>query len=702
MRARQSSFVAIESSVLCPKHGLPTTRYCRTEHALFCDRCEKTCDEAGHCTVSVASAVPAMAEDLLVLREAVPPAVEALKKRGVETQQQLQETLAKAQAASAVIIGAMDVLRAQVDDLQARLLRGLSVGTSLAQRAAAAQREQLQMATERLVQTADAIAGSQQSRSAEELWETLSRVNDALGQCQQLLDKHESPLGQQAQFVLTDLKTTTLLPALKEAAQLQTTMLPPPALAIPDALPSAITLAWSLGESCVDEAVAQLGAALQYEVEVVAKDQTPRPLPTRQGAPSFAARGGAASKPLPAPGSAKSSAAPAAAAAPAATAGTQVHVTKQTFDVLRGLRPQGQYLFRVRAVVPELRVCGPWSEQLCATVPLPCAAQTEADEHVKSVAADAGELDISGRALRAVPRAVLTAQQLTALTAHTNQLASLPYCVAELARLVRLDVHGNKLCALPDSLGHLEALEELDVSSNELAALPDSLCRLGRLRVLALDSNRIAALPERVGDLAALRTLSANRNELAELPASLTKLQQLETLTLACNRLRRLPNDLGKLSALQSLNVASNVLGALPDSLCELAQLRTLDVTDNRLKALPAKLGALTSLTQLLVSVNELVCLPDSVCDALAIEHLSASSNRLAALPAGVAKMNKLVELNVANNRLEEVPSGLMKLEHLQSLALYGNPCAERYDSCILATGMCVATIAPPPMKESS
>ena len=669
----------LDPKMLCAEHDMPLTHYCREDRMLECEVCLRRCNQGGHRLVAVAQtgeAIQAMLEDVAQMGQRIEQTTRALEASEMGVQELMEDTFAKTQAAEDVIINAMSALRAQVDELQSRLLRGLNVGAYLAKTGLMRQKDALQACMEELgavTETFDSFREDRPTR-VDEVWDALAHANGVFAQSRTLLAASD-PQHRRPEFVLTNLKSAQLVPILRDAAQLQISLYPTPQLEIPDVLPNTLTLSWTLSGASAsdnndkgagdDDDVESQPVAYTYEVEVRTSRGAGAPSPSTAEAPS------------------------------------EVFTTRRMFYVFHVV-PQEQYAFRVRVVDADTHSCGYWSELMYATAPPAMGAQQDADARVRAVPADRTALEAGGLGLRALPQAVLAARQLTVLRLGGNQLASVPYGVAALAQLTELDVRDNRLAALPDSLGLLGALETLDVSGNRLAALPETLGRLARLRTLVASGNRLAALPASTGDLGALRRLVADGNELARVPPSLVRLRALEELSLAHNRLRRLPRDLDGLRALQVLALAHNTLASVPDSLARLPALRVLDLAHNRVRTLPAQLGALQQLEVLRVGANALAALPDSLAALTALQQLAAPANYLRALPPHLGTLCRLTDVDLADNALAAVPRELFLLPRLRSLDLHGNPCAPQYANAILATGNHVVVTASPSSSSST
>lgn len=179
----------------------------------------------------------------------------------------------------------------------------------------------------------------------------------------------------------------------------------------------------------------------------------------------------------------------------------------------------------------------------------------------------ASSLDLSRRALDALPESLRELTALTELKLADNRLTVLPDWLGDLTSLTRLGLGGNHLTALPDSLGDLTALAWLGLSGNQLTVLPESLRNLTALTWLDLTGNHLSAAPDWLGDLTALTRLDLARNRLTALPDSLGRLTKLTHLSLTGNHLTALPEPLGKLTALTRLDLVGNPLTVPPEPL---------------------------------------------------------------------------------------------------------------------------------------
>lgn len=283
------------------------------------------------------------------------------------------------------------------------------------------------------------------------------------------------------------------------------------------------------------------------------------------------------------------------------------------------------------------------------------------------------ELDLSGLALRALPKGVGELAALRRLNLSYNQLTTVPEVVGELAALQTLNLSYNKITTVPEAMGELVALQTLYLYNNQLTAVPKVIGKLTALRELSLSNNQLTTVPEVVGNLTALRTLYLYNNPLKTVPEVIEKLRALQTLYLYNNQLTTVPAMIGKLTALKTLSLAGNELTALPELIGKLTALQGLDVSRNQLKALPEVMGRLTRLHSLDVSGNELKALPEALGRLTRLRYLDVSGNQLKALPEAVGRLTALQRLDVSRNQLRRLPDVVGKLKALETLEVSGN-----------------------------
>eukprot|EP00636_Phaeomonas_parva_P004136 CAMPEP_0118878170 /NCGR_PEP_ID=MMETSP1163-20130328/18187_1 /TAXON_ID=124430 /ORGANISM="Phaeomonas parva, Strain CCMP2877" /LENGTH=276 /DNA_ID=CAMNT_0006813971 /DNA_START=87 /DNA_END=917 /DNA_ORIENTATION=- len=178
----------------------------------------------------------------------------------------------------------------------------------------------------------------------------------------------------------------------------------------------------------------------------------------------------------------------------------------------------------------------------------------------------AGQLNLDGQGLKALPGEVMAIANIKVLSVNNNKIKELPEELgAELRNLKRLSVDVNRLEALPDFSGnmkmtHLSAtenvisleglmglppsLEAVHLSRNALGTVPEPLLLLPRLVSLDLTGNNICELPENLGpSWQSLQEFILDDNFLTMLPESMCELRNLKTLSLKRNRIGPKPRD---------------------------------------------------------------------------------------------------------------------------------------------------------------
>ncbi|KAL3046928.1 hypothetical protein OYC64_021198 [Pagothenia borchgrevinki] len=311
-------------------------------------------------------------------------------------------------------------------------------------------------------------------------------------------------------------------------------------------------------------------------------------------------------------------------------------------------------------------------------------------------AGKSGQLNLSGRGLKEVPKEVyrlnvdppLEAQQnvsfaesdrwweqtdLTKLLLSSNQLTQLSDDIRLLPALMTLDLHDNQMSSLPSALGELQELHELRLSHNQLSALPVELYSLNKLCSMTLQQNRLESLPEELGQLENLTQLDLSNNLLKDLPSSLGRLTSLQKLTLSHNKLSALPDSVAQLKNLKLLDCSNNQLTDISASLSEMLALEQLYLRHNKLRALP-KLPA-PALKELYVGNNHIEKLEAEQLSCLkTISLLELRDNKIQTLPEQISTLSTLTRLDLTNNDLSTLPASISLLPDLKVLLLEGNP----------------------------
>jgi Leucine-rich repeat (LRR) protein len=80
-------------------------------------------------------------------------------------------------------------------------------------------------------------------------------------------------------------------------------------------------------------------------------------------------------------------------------------------------------------------------------------------------------------------------QELSKLSAASNQLTELSEKVALLPALTVLDMHDNQIMVVPGAISECIALRSVHLGRNQIAALPKEICVLTELQSLRLEQN---------------------------------------------------------------------------------------------------------------------------------------------------------------------------------------------------------------------
>ncbi|XP_073406607.1 leucine-rich repeat-containing protein 69 isoform X1 [Dendrobates tinctorius] len=210
---------------------------------------------------------------------------------------------------------------------------------------------------------------------------------------------------------------------------------------------------------------------------------------------------------------------------------------------------------------------------------------------LRAIRGRARTLNLSGKRLHRVPRAVGSLTQLTALQLKNNALCQLPAEVIALSNLTVLNLGNNQFVKVPEELKFLQSLQILHMFGNRITDIPGCVFDgLQNLICLNLNNNFIESLPAEIQKLQCLEKLSINHNCLHNIPKELCVLPNLCELHLGNNQLETLPEQIGSLSNLKELRVYRNNLCSLPEGLCRLRMLKILDVAGNQIQTFPSRM----------------------------------------------------------------------------------------------------------------
>ncbi|XP_075682112.1 leucine-rich repeat-containing protein 69 isoform X2 [Rhinoderma darwinii] len=210
---------------------------------------------------------------------------------------------------------------------------------------------------------------------------------------------------------------------------------------------------------------------------------------------------------------------------------------------------------------------------------------------LRAIRGKARTLNLNGKRLQRVPRAVGSLTQLTSLHLKSNSLCQLPEEVIALSNLTVLNLGNNQFAKVPEELEYLHSLQILHMFGNKITDIPACVFDgLQNLTSLNLNNNLIEKLPAEIQKLQCLEKLSINHNCLQDIPKELCVLQNLCELHLGNNQLETLPEQIGYLSNLKELRIYRNKLIGLPEGLCRLRKLKILDIAGNKVQTFPSRM----------------------------------------------------------------------------------------------------------------
>jgi internalin A len=317
-------------------------------------------------------------------------------------------------------------------------------------------------------------------------------------------------------------------------------------------------------------------------------------------------------------------------------------------------------------------------------------------------------------------------------TPQSDVFTELPTEILELTHLVRLNLTGHAIRALPRDIRRLEKLEELTLDRNEGIVLPQELADLSRLRVLGLQSvgdqdwetlhlppnvsdlnlsfNELTAIPKAVTKLEFLGTLGLVGSRFKKFPRELYLSHNLDSLTISCNRFERgdvskldrlhtlrtllldgvfapgVMEEISQLHSIQDLQVWSTEFPNIPRGWLGLPQLTSLEVYTNLqgLHRNQEKLVTIGNLSELR-NVTSLVKLAfggvavarknlRAISELPNLESLNLWESNLNHFPHEIFTIKKLKHLSLRSCGIREIPHRIGDLGDLTALELYDNP----------------------------
>ncbi|NJN72933.1 MAG: GTP-binding protein [Limnothrix sp. RL_2_0] len=135
------------------------------------------------------------------------------------------------------------------------------------------------------------------------------------------------------------------------------------------------------------------------------------------------------------------------------------------------------------------------------------------------------ELDLSGKRLTEIPKAIFQLKKIKKLSLFANQIKTIPEEIAKLENLTYLSLSGNKIKEIPSIIAKLHNLEKLYLYSNEIQEIPESISSLSNLEVFNFSRNQIKKIPIKIFELSKLKVIRFSQNPISfpyNIPIELT------------------------------------------------------------------------------------------------------------------------------------------------------------------------------------
>jgi Leucine-rich repeat (LRR) protein len=175
-----------------------------------------------------------------------------------------------------------------------------------------------------------------------------------------------------------------------------------------------------------------------------------------------------------------------------------------------------------------------------------------------------------------------------------------------------------------------------------------------------------------IDELPKLRHLDFRFARLRRIPKLSTLADHLETLDLRGNQIEDV-GSIGKFSALRALSLGANRLSVLEDFGPVLAGLDALYLHKNSLEVLPTAAWS-PRLRNLSLYRNEFACIPHEIGLCKSLVYLNAGANPLTSLPREIGDAHAIEELLLEHCHLPAIPPDILRLRHLHTVNVRGNP----------------------------
>eukprot|EP00033_Pygsuia_biforma_P004543 GCRY01004983.1.p1 GENE.GCRY01004983.1~~GCRY01004983.1.p1 ORF type:complete len:598 (-),score=64.73 GCRY01004983.1:309-2102(-) len=220
------------------------------------------------------------------------------------------------------------------------------------------------------------------------------------------------------------------------------------------------------------------------------------------------------------------------------------------------------------------------------------ASLTRISDEMFEEALDVGELDLSNKKLRDIPKQVFH---------HSKEWN-------------KINLSNNNITELPSTFEELTNLEEINLYRNHFKEIPEQIKEFKYLYVLQCSRNQISTLPSWVAHITSLQVLNLSNNPLDKIEADLAPLTDLHSIDLSNTRLTQFPLSLCSLPNLRELKLNNSLIDSLPYQIGNLKNVVTLDLSSNsKLKHLPPQLSKLSNLKNLILENTELETPPPEV-----------------------------------------------------------------------------------------
>lgn len=195
-----------------------------------------------------------------------------------------------------------------------------------------------------------------------------------------------------------------------------------------------------------------------------------------------------------------------------------------------------------------------------------------------------GELDISNKAIKELPKELAFLEKLYLLNLSFNQLTTIPTEFKDFNNLRILNLESNKLNNIPQAIFQMSSLMFLTIKSNNIMSLSSSISNLKKLKYLCICQNQIANIPKEINELKNLEGFCMHRNKLSFIPETIGRLNKLKTLTFSNNYVEHIPKSIIDLNNLKSLEIENNNIKEIDLAILKSTNLNELAFDDNLFK----------------------------------------------------------------------------------------------------------------------